>query len=115
MRVQTNNVYPNGIISSYRIAFGRREAQQLGLIDKDGEGLQIIPVRTQSGVLLIPVDKPHDVLVYKGFRTHVYSSNGLYCGEIDGKRNHASWYTKDPDKIEYAFYSAVDRMLAEGA
>ena len=113
MRVSANNTYKNGGISSYRLVIGCDQAKAFGLVDDEGNGLQIIPIKTQNGTLLIPATKPRYTLEYKGLQTTVFDCGAIFCGEISSGRKYATWLAKESGKVESAFHSAADKLLAE--
>ena len=112
MRFSANNKYKDGAISSYRLVLGCDQAKALGFVDEQGNGMQIIPVRTQNGVLLIPAANPVNMLEYNGLTTTVYKYGSVFCGEIADGRKYSSWYTLTENKIESCFHSAADKLIA---
>lgn len=113
MRAIPNHTSGNSRPTSYRINIGSERARQNGLIDSDGSCMKLIPIKSQNGLLLIPVDKPIQVLVYKGFRTEVYERNGIFCGEIVNSRSAPTWFTKSQANIEASFHAAADSIAEQ--
>ena len=109
MRVEPQTKRDN-IVTAYRISFGSRRAKQLGLIDKNGHGKQIILLKTKSGLVLRPIDSIEGALVYKNHLTRVCLSDNIHCGEVDNMPELVTWYASSPDKIEEAFHKAVDNF-----
>ena len=113
MRAQINRSSASGKPTSYRINIGSWRARQNNLIDENGVRRKLIPVTSQNGLLIIPVDKPLETLKYKGFTTDVYEHNGIYCGEIKRAWPTVTWFTKDSQRVEQAFRKAVDSLSGD--
>ena len=112
MKLTTHHKVKNST-TAYRIIIGSKRAKELGLVDENGNGRALVPMKMQSGVLFIPVHKTHNVLTYKDCSTLICSyEDRVFFGEINGLPTTQTWHTKSLDSAEEAFKSAIDSALS---
>ena len=109
MKLTIHNKIKNSI-TAYRIVIGSKRAKELGLAEENGH--TIVPIKTQNGILLIPVHNSHGTLSYKDCSTTIFSyQDRIFFGEISGLPSTLTWHSKSIQSAEEAFHSTVDSAL----
>ena len=97
-------------ITSYRFVFGCKRARDLGLLDENGDGREVLLYTAKNGILLIPIDSKHGTISYGGYSTEICKSKDKFYGEVFYNGMPRIWSAPSLAESEAEFRKLVDRL-----
>lgn len=99
-------------VTAWRAVFGNKRAQSLGLLDKDGNPIEFIPVSSSNGILLLPKTEKIQRFEHDSLSADVYRHNNIFFGEISSVQGSPSFWGTTIEKAQQSFSTLAENLIA---